>query len=416
MRHLSWLAVTAAFLAGGCKSPCGGGACSSGGPLFHPPAARFSQSEKILSCDDGCENGECTSSGYLTLAKYWPSLDGWATEMTAKKCAKKELLRQQWQSKTYLPSDFKRGYLQAFVDVANGESGDVPAVPPPRYWNTAYRSAKGRLAADHWFDGYRKGAADAAVKLCSLRQIASSHDWMADRPDDISPDCATGNCPTGIPGMSPPMAMPPQPLPGQHPGLLQQTGPGQYPVAGPPQMPVQSPGPYPAPVQRPLLPQPQPHHPQPHESPARQPQAYQPLPPPGPASRQPLPHPPTPPENIGPRPQSAAPLRPGAGPAAGPGYAAPTQQPPFPQTLAPQAPTAAIQRDPAAAGSIADPRQNPAARASNATPGYAPSTGTSPGGGLPTQLSNQKLGPPPGLFNDPPVWRTRPGHSPLPQQ
>jgi hypothetical protein len=117
MRHLSWLAVTAALLAGGCKSPCGDGACSPAGPPYHPPAARFFQTEKTVFRDD-CDDLECSSSGYLTLAKYWPSLDGWATKMTAKKCAKKELLRQQWQSKTYLPALLEYG-----VSIRSGPTG-----------------------------------------------------------------------------------------------------------------------------------------------------------------------------------------------------------------------------------------------------------------------------------------------------
>lgn len=388
MRHLSWLAVTAALFAGGCKSPCGGGTCSPVGPLFHPPAARFFQTEKTVFRDD-CDNLECTSSDYLTLAKYWPSLDGWATKMTAKKCAKKELLRQQWQSKTYLPADFKRGYIQAFIDVANGESGDVPAVPPPRYWNTAFRSAKGQLAADRWFDGYRKGAADARVKLCSLRQIATSQDWMADvSGNDLSGSCPTGNCPPNIVATSPPMVTPPQAVP------------------------VRPPMPYPAPVQQPLMP-PQRRPYQPVPQPGQQGMAPQPYPPAIPNTTRPTPQlRPTPqPMQPPPLPRPALPPRGATGSAVGPGYAAPTQQ-----TPAAQAPAAAIGPVPAPAPSGVAPQQNPAAKIPGPAPGYAPTTGTSPGGGLPTKLSNQKLGPPPGMFNDPPVWRTRPGHSPLPQQ
>ncbi len=385
MRHLSWLAVTAALLAGGCKSPCGDGACSPVGPLYHPPAARFFQTEKTVFRDD-CDDLECSSSGYLTLAKYWPSLDGWATKMTATKCAKKELLRQQWQTKTYIPADFKRGYIQAFVDVANGEAGDVPAVPPPRYWNTAFRSAQGRMAADRWFDGYRKGAADARIKLCSLRQIASSQDWMG----DVSVNGVSGSGPANIVAASPPMVMPPQ------------------------AMPVQPPVSYPAPSQQPVMPQPQPYQPIPTPvPPGMTPQPYPPAIPNGaiPNSMRPTLQP-MQPQSAVPQPalpQPALPPRGATGSAIGPGYGAPTQQGPVPQ-----APAAAI--GPAPTAVVATPLPNPAANKPGPTPGYAPTTGTSPGGGLPTKLSNQKLGPPPGLFNDPPVWRTRPGHSPLPQQ
>lgn len=382
MRHLSWLAVTAAFLAGGCKSPCGDGACSPAGPLYHPPAARFFQMEKTVFRDD-CDDLECSLSGYLTLAKYWPSLDGWATKMTAKKCAKKELLRQQWQTKTYMPVDFKRGYIQAFVDVANGEAGDVPAVPPPRYWNTAFRSAQGRMAADRWFDGYRKGSADARIKLCSLRQIASSQDWMA----DVSANDVAGSNPANIVAASPPMVTPPQAM-------------------SPQAVPVRPPVPYPAAVQQPLMPQPQPDQPMPRSVPPGM--APQPYPPALPNATRPTPQPMQPQPAL---PSPTLPPRGATGSAVGPGYAAPTEQGPVPQ-----APAAAIGPAPSPSAAVAAPLPNPAANKPGPAPGYASTTGTSPGGGLPTKLSNRKLEPPPGLFNDPPVWRTKPGHSPLPQQ
>ncbi|MBI1310289.1 hypothetical protein GC176_03200 [bacterium] len=379
MRHLSWLAVAAALLAGGCQSPCGGGVCSSTGSPFFPPLPCFFGTAIKSSQTGACDDGECVASGYLTFAKYWPALDGWATEMTAKKCAKKELLRRQWEAKTYLPQDYKRGYTQAFIDVANGESGEVPAVPPPRYWNTAYRSERGRKAADCWFDGYRTGAADAAIKLASLRQIASSGDWTAGGAsnDFVQANPAGPPLPTPLP-MSPANPLLPQTI---HP----------LPQPGPTQPLVPMPWPNPSAAMSPPFPQ----------NPIRQtpPPAFPPAP--RPTQLQPG-------SVIGNGSTGAvgtfAPAASGTNAVAQPGYAAPAASSP------PPAP--AIRPD-LAAPSIAVPSPSPAM---GPAPGYAAPAATSPGGGLPNPLTRQQPTRPPGLPNDPPVWRPRPGHSAIPQQ
>lgn len=421
MRHLSWLAVTAAFLAGGCQSPCGDGACSPGGALFNTPSTRYFGTEQLVYRDTPCDD-ECTSSGYLTLAKYWPALDGWATRMTARKCARKELLRRQWSSRAFLSRDYKRGYTQAYMDIANGESGDVPAVPPPRYWNTAYRSDRGRAAAEAWFEGYRAGAADASVRLRSLRQIATSTDWLASRQEEtFAPDSATGPIPQQF-----------QPLSSAQPiSSVQTVGPVIPPAA--PDAASEQPMPWrqqlfraPAamhsqggingsvqtPGRLPFRPSPN-QSPTPNQRQQRQPARPAPFQTPVPFSTPASPHYQHHPGTTGPNPPQ--PLSRPTVPSTGrsmpvtPGYAAPTQPS---ASLLP--PTANSTVPPASSGAGSDaPNRIPADRT---TSGYSPPSGTSAGGGLPSQLSQQKLGPPPGMFNDPPVWRSQPGHSPMPQQ
>ena len=59
--------------------------------------------------------------------------------------------------------DFQFGYRSAFVDVALGGDGVVPAVPPEQYWTTCYRTAEGRKHAEDWFAGYAAGAAQATA-------------------------------------------------------------------------------------------------------------------------------------------------------------------------------------------------------------------------------------------------------------
>lgn len=60
--------------------------------------------------------------------------------------------------------DFKYGYQQAYIDIANGGSGALPAIPPARYWAAPYRTTWGHNKARDWFTGYEAGACSA--KCC----------------------------------------------------------------------------------------------------------------------------------------------------------------------------------------------------------------------------------------------------------
>lgn len=67
--------------------------------------------------------------------------------------------------------DFRYGFQQAFLDIANGGSGALPAVPPSRYWTAAYRTTWGHNKAREWFEGYEAGA--NAAKCSALREAQS---------------------------------------------------------------------------------------------------------------------------------------------------------------------------------------------------------------------------------------------------
>lgn len=60
--------------------------------------------------------------------------------------------------------DFRFGFQQAYIDVANGGNGTLPAVPPSRYWAAPYRTTWGHNKAREWFSGYEAGA--SAAKCC----------------------------------------------------------------------------------------------------------------------------------------------------------------------------------------------------------------------------------------------------------
>lgn len=180
--------------------PCSNGACSSTGePRFVTPAARFFGTEKLLPqklLSSQCDLGQCQPSPYLTCSKYLPFMDKWTSSAMAKRCADRYLLRQQIQTRTWISKHYKAGFRDAFQDVANGESGEVPAVPPPKYWNTHYRTEKGKQCVERYFDGYRSGSALAAAEMTTMKTIGASYDWSIEKPKSPcgpSPNCNTRN-------------------------------------------------------------------------------------------------------------------------------------------------------------------------------------------------------------------------------
>ncbi len=229
MRPFGWFVIALALLSGGCVTPCATGVCNSKGPTWIPPSPRYSASEcNSTPCQTNSGCITCKPPPYLTFAKYWPSLDNWATNHTAKHCARNILWRQQWQTMSLMSGDYKDGFEQAFVDIAQGGDGQVPAVPPPKYWNTYYRSEAGQCRANKWFDGYRAGAATGNIQLHAMKRVASSDDWqcpdrrqMAGAERQCSPNGQSGAgqfgagqagaCQSGFmgqPGYGPQMGMP----------------------------------------------------------------------------------------------------------------------------------------------------------------------------------------------------------------
>lgn len=265
--RLEWLAVAAALCLSGCIAPCSSGVCNSPTSLFQLPTPRYNATECVTDngCGEAeCEKGSCKPQPYYTFNKYCPWFDEWHTTSAAKRCANRILLKQQWQLLKLMPADYKKGFRQAFVDVAHGSDGELPAVPPPVYWNAHFRSDAGQRKAECWFSGYRAGAAMAAVQLAPMKRIAASYDWTVQKPK--SP-FAGGEClPCGLVGQSGngqagnnvrPAGF--QPGPGQPQQLLQRpqfgpqygpqipNGPPVHPRYGP--QPMMSPPPMAQPVQ-----------------------------------------------------------------------------------------------------------------------------------------------------------------------
>ena len=210
---LCLLALTA-LSTGGCVFPCSNGACSSTGePRYVTPAARFFGKETLLKKTKlNCDLGRCQPSPYLTCSKYLPFMDKWTSSAMAKRCADRYLLRQQLQTRRWISQHYKAGFRDAFQDIANGESGEVPPVPPPKYWNTHYRTKNGKQCVELYFDGYRSGSALAASEMTTMKTIGASYDWSIQEsksPYEHAGACSTwqgcsasGGCPPTGPGQT----------------------------------------------------------------------------------------------------------------------------------------------------------------------------------------------------------------------
>ncbi len=56
---------------------------------------------------------------------------------------------------------FRDGFVCGYQDVCDGCSGEVPVLPPEKYWSYQYESAEGAQMQNVWFDGYKAGSAAA---------------------------------------------------------------------------------------------------------------------------------------------------------------------------------------------------------------------------------------------------------------
>jgi hypothetical protein len=91
--------------------------------------------------------------------------DGIRDHLSVKKAAVKAANRALSEQNCGATSrDFRYGFQQAYMDVANGGNGTLPAVPPARYWAAPYRTTWGHNKAREWFSGYEAGA--SAAKCC----------------------------------------------------------------------------------------------------------------------------------------------------------------------------------------------------------------------------------------------------------
>ena len=102
---------------------------------------------------------------------------------------------------------FKAGFIDGYIDVAEGGDGCTPPFAPREYWGWRYQNAGGRNAVGSWFAGYPLGVQAAEEDgLGTFRQLPFCNQGCG------TPACAPGATPamgaTGVPGMPGVSAMP----------------------------------------------------------------------------------------------------------------------------------------------------------------------------------------------------------------
>ncbi len=92
---------------------------------------------------------------------YCRQVDDCLAGITARKVARKHLVHNTPADCPAPSCDYRRGYEQAYVDVALGSEGQIPPVPPAMYWQSGLRTPAGHAKAEEWYRGYSDGARTA---------------------------------------------------------------------------------------------------------------------------------------------------------------------------------------------------------------------------------------------------------------
>jgi hypothetical protein len=91
----------------------------------------------------------------------WPEQSRYSRhfdEAHARCIAEKRALNALGACHPHAASEFKYGFVQAYVDIALGSDGRPPAIPPERFWKTCNRHPDGHCEAGEWYEGYAAGA------------------------------------------------------------------------------------------------------------------------------------------------------------------------------------------------------------------------------------------------------------------
>lgn len=127
----------------------------------------------------------CTTSSTGTFGPYsggptdWVA-SGWRGHVWANR-AYETCVVQAGHDPLY-SSDFKRGFIAGYRAVCDGGDGEIPAVPPRRYWGSRYLSPEGQAKSKAWFEGYPEGVRAAQTDgIDSYRDI-----YVSQLLDDVN--------------------------------------------------------------------------------------------------------------------------------------------------------------------------------------------------------------------------------------
>ena len=129
-----------------------------------PASALMSGLLLASSTLSGCHTAAVVATHTPTFSGnhlYCRQIDDFAAGMTARKIARKHLALNLTSDCPTPSCDYRRGFEQAYVDVALGSSGQAPPVPPAMYWQAGFRTPEGHAKVDDWYRGYCDGAQHA---------------------------------------------------------------------------------------------------------------------------------------------------------------------------------------------------------------------------------------------------------------
>lgn len=133
---------------------------------------------------------KCSPHPYYSLDGYQTNLDKMVVKHAAKKCAHQSLKNLSCQCKDKPSKAFRKGYREAYIDIALGDSGTVPPVPPEEYWAAHYRTPAGYIEIQEWFTGYKLGAehalADGRQEYSKISTPYALTDWNHPESDQWS--------------------------------------------------------------------------------------------------------------------------------------------------------------------------------------------------------------------------------------
>lgn len=119
-----------------------------------------------------CESDVCHPLYCLPTWHYLRCVD---EKVTIHEAADRANLALQRDYPVAPSAHFCDGFGTAFVDIALGAHGEIPPVPPRRYWKLCYRTENGHAIAQEWFAGYAAGAARAlSSRRAHDNNVASS--------------------------------------------------------------------------------------------------------------------------------------------------------------------------------------------------------------------------------------------------
>jgi len=103
---------------------------------------------------------------------YCGKWDYWQTRHWARKAACRDIAKLK--KNRCMNCDYRKGFEQAYVDVAMGADGKTPALAPAQYWKEHNRTPNGHAGARDWFNGYAAGSARAQACQGDWNKVPSS--------------------------------------------------------------------------------------------------------------------------------------------------------------------------------------------------------------------------------------------------